>query len=40
MYQSSTSIYKQNFAEIGETFCGQMDGHIDGQMGTEMALLG
>jgi len=29
MHHSSTSIYTPNFIEIGQTFCGRMDGRTD-----------
>jgi len=31
MHHSSTSTYVPNVIEIEETFCGQTDGHTDGQ---------
>jgi len=32
MHQSSTSTYVPNFIEFEETFCGRMDGCMDGHL--------
>jgi len=43
VHHSSTSIYTPNFIEIGKTFCGEMDVHMDvpadGHFGPPLMLL-